>query len=270
MFFLKKAIESVLSQTFTDYEIIVVDDGSKDDTAILIDSYREYVDFISIPHHGVSRARNVGIERARHPWIAFLDSDDYWLPHKLEKQMEYVKNNPHYKICHSDEIWIKNGVRINPGKKHKKYEGWFFIPSLHICLISPSTVIVHRELFERVDKFDESMKYVEDYDLWLRITSRYPVGYVEEQLVVKQGGHDDQLSKQIDGIEKYRIYALEKLIREGNIRQDFLRQAKEVYKKKCEIYISGCRKRGRLDEIKGLQSRMSSLLIDLDEHGSNN
>lgn len=258
--FLKRAVESVLYQTFKDYELIVVDDGSTDDTPRVIKTYGEQVRLIRIPHSGVSRARNEGIQQSQGEWIAFLDSDDYWLPPKLQKQMDYLRDNPHYRVCHTDEMWIKNGLQINQGKKHRKYSGWFFYPSLELCLISPSAVIMHRELFDEVGSFDENFLYVEDYELWLRVTCRFPVGFCDQKLVVKTGGHSDQLSKKIEAIEKYRILALEKLITHGNLKQQFLQQALSVYRKKCLIYLTGCKKRGKWAEVRELTSRMQNIL----------
>jgi glycosyltransferase involved in cell wall biosynthesis len=260
VFFLKKALDSVFSQTFLSYELIVVDDGSTDSTEEYISSLDREVCYIKIAHSGVSRARNVGIDVSRGEWIAFLDSDDYWLPEKLEKQVRYLQAHSEYMLCHTDEIWIKNGVRINQGKKHQKREGWFFLPSLDLCLISPSSIIIHRSVFQDTGKFDESFDYVEDYDMWLRITSKYPVGYIDEKLVVKVGGHDDQLSAQIDGIEQYRIRALEKIIKDCTISEEFRNKASLAYMKKCQIYIAGCQKRNKLDEIKELQAHMEMLL----------
>jgi glycosyltransferase involved in cell wall biosynthesis len=247
--------------------LIVIDDGSIDNTADVVESMREDVRYFSIPHSGVSKARNTGLKHARGEWIAFLDSDDYWLPVKLAKQLEYldIRKPPRadyhrYRLCHTDEIWIRNGKRINQGKKHQKYEGWFFKPSLHLCLISPSSVLIHRSIFELVGGFDESFEYVEDYDLWLRICSRFPVGYLDEKLIVKTGGHEDQLSGRIDGIEYFRLRALEKIITEGNLKGEFLHEAIDVFRQKTEIYILGCKKRGKIEDIEELQKKLDSLL----------
>jgi glycosyltransferase involved in cell wall biosynthesis len=263
---LKKALDSVTSQTHKDLELIVVDDGSIDNTAEVVESIEEPVRYFSIPHSGVSKARNAGLEHARGEWIAFLDSDDYWLPAKLEKQLEYLGTRkppccgyPRYRLCHTDEIWIRDGKRINQGKKHHKYEGWFFKPSLHLCLISPSSVLIHRCVFESVGGFDESFEYVEDYDLWLRICSRFPVGYLDEKLIVKTGGHKDQLSARIEGIEYFRLQALEKLILKGNLGSEFLSEAIDIFRLKTEIYILGCKKRGKIEEIEELQKKVAAL-----------
>jgi glycosyltransferase involved in cell wall biosynthesis len=260
------ALESVRSQSYDNIEIIVVDDGSSDDTASYVRSWQEAIRYIPIVHSGVSAARNRGIAEAAGEWIALLDSDDYWHKNKLERQLRYIQNmHPdndaaiQYLICHTNEIWIHNGKRINQGKKHEKREGWFFIPSLQRCLISPSSVLIHRSVFEHVGVFDEEFEYVEDYDLWLRITALYPVGYLDEHLTIKRGGHSDQLSKKIDAIERYRLRALEKIVTSGTLRPEFLREALKVYKEKASIYAEGCIKRGRMQEAEELLQQVVEL-----------
>ncbi len=263
---LKRAVESVYTQTFTDIEIIIVDDGSSDSTPELIGSLDLAPRFIRIPHSGVSRARNVGIDASRGEWIAFLDSDDYWLPGKLRKQMDYLRSavppdgTESYLVCHTNEVWIRNGKRINQGKRHAKKEGWFFLPSLNLCLISPSSVLIHRSVLRATGYFDEGFRFVEDYDLWLRITARYPVGYVDEKLVVKTGGHEDQLSRQINGIEGHRLRALRKLILSGGLEDDFLEEAIRAYTRKADIYIRGCRKRNRADEVRAVSRDLQKII----------
>ena len=269
---IERAVNSVLNQDTTEeHEIIIVDDGSTDGTETYIkNKYRNEIEsnkikYIKIPHSGVSRARNVGITNSRGEWIAFLDSDDEWLKQKLTSQMNYLRAHPEYLICHTDEIWIKNGKRINQGKKHLKQEGWFFEPSLKICLISPSSVIINKKIFEAIGLFDESFKVVEDYELWLRITSRYKVGYIDEKLTIKYGGHSDQLSSQINGIEKYRMNALEKFIKENMNKSEMIgavKLAMEEYIRKYKIYINGCIKRGKYSEINSLKAKKDRL-IDL-------
>jgi len=264
---LKKAVSSVIDQSYRNIDIVIVDDGSTDDTRSYVRSLNSDIRYIAIPHSGVSAARNRGIEAASGEWIAFLDSDDYWHRNKLERQLHYIhsvlpKHHSHdtYLICHTDETWIRNGKRINQGKKHAKHAGWFFIPSLQRCLISPSAVLIHKTVFEKVGLFDEDFEFVEDYDLWLRITAIYPVGYLNEALTIKRGGHDDQLSKKIDGIERYRIRALEKIISSGTLCSDFLDGALKVFHTKASIYTEGCRKRGRYQEADELETRVQELI----------
>lgn len=113
---LKEAIDSVLSQKFSDFEIIVVDDGSTDATNELLSTYGDQITTISQQNKGVSAARNAGISFARGGYIAFLDSDDMWLPEKLSCQHDFFQSHPEALICQTDEIWIRNGVRVNPKK----------------------------------------------------------------------------------------------------------------------------------------------------------
>ena len=257
---LEKAITSVLQQTYSPDEIIVVDDFSSDGTEEMVKVKFSDIRYIRLEKHlGVAAARNRGIKEASFEWISFLDSDDQWVSNKIEEQMKYIKRKPYYKICHTDEIWIKNNIRINQGKKHRKYEGWFFIPSLWMCLISPSSVIIHKSVFDSVGYFDEDFSVVEDYELWLRVTSRYPVGYVDKKLTVKFGGHDDQLSKTINGIEKYRLLAIEKLIKNRWITGFYLEKAFETYFKKYLIYLNGCLKRGNFAEAETIMKRKKEL-----------
>ena len=207
-----RCINSVINQTYPVNEIIVVDDGSNDATYDLIRKNFPQVISIYQENKGVSNARNVGIQSAKSKWIAFLDSDDEWFPNKIEKQISLIKKNPLYKVCHSDEIWIRNDVRVNPMKKHRKYGGDIYKKCLPLCVISPSSIIIHKDIFNDVGLFDKNLPVCEDYDLWLRICSKYEVLLLDQKLVKKYGGHDDQLSKKYWGMDRYRVIALEKMI----------------------------------------------------------
>ena len=207
-----RCINSVINQTYPVNEIIVVDDGSNDATYDLIRKNFPQVISIYQENKGVSNARNVGIQSAKSKWIAFLDSDDEWLLNKIEKQISLIKKNPLYKVCHSDEIWIRNDVRVNPMKKHRKYGGDIYKKCLPLCVISPSSIIIHKDIFNDVGLFDKNLPVCEDYDLWLRICSKYEVLLLDQKLVKKYGGHDDQLSKKYWGMDRYRVIALEKMI----------------------------------------------------------
>ena len=148
-------VESVLSQSFKGFELIVVDDGSEDCTAEHLSKYGSSLRVISQPRRGVAAARNLGVRCSSGRYLAFLDSDDLWKPKKLEVQVTYMEELPEVQICQTEEIWIRNGVRVNPKKKHRKPSGDIFRPSLDLCLISPSAVMMTRELFKRVGGFDE-------------------------------------------------------------------------------------------------------------------
>jgi len=241
---LKKAIDSVLEQDYKNFELIVVDDGSTDDTEALLKPYTGSLKLIQQPNLGVSAARNKGISVSSGSLIAFLDSDDYWYPEKLSAQVKFFNANPDTWICQTEEIWIRNGKKVNPKKKHQKLSGMIFIPSLALCLVSPSAVMIRKNLFIKIDAFDESLPACEDYDLWLRVTCRYPIHLIDTPLTVKTGGHEDQLSSTI-GLDKYRIYALKKILRSDFLSESQYQAAENMLKKKCRIYADGCMKHGQ-------------------------
>ena len=244
-----RAVSSVLNQDFRDFEVIVVDDGSIDNTHEALSKYMSAIKYIRQSENmGVSAARNRGIKSSIAPWIAFLDSDDYWLTEKLSVQIEYIDQNPNTVACQTEEIWIKNGRRVNPKKRHKKPSGNIFTQSLKLCLVSPSSVIIKRSLFEDVGLFDETLPVAEDFDLWLRISCRHPIHLIDKGLVVKEGGHDDQLSRQFSGMDRFRIKTIVRLVESGILSQDQTSQAMEELSIKCRIYGEGCVKRGKIQE----------------------
>jgi glycosyltransferase involved in cell wall biosynthesis len=243
----KEAIESVLAQDYRDFELIVVDDGSTDNTDDILNSYRGDIMVFRQENQGVSAARNRGLAEASGRFIAFLDSDDLWLPQKLFRQVEFFNKNPDAQICQTEETWIRKGVRVNPKKRHKKPWGMIFEPSLALCLVSPSAVMIRRSLLEKVGGFDETLPACEDYDLWLRTSCRYPVYLIETPLIIKRGGHNDQLSAS-SGLDKFRIKSLNKLIESNLLSKSQYEAAVKTLKQKCIIYAAGCRKRGREDE----------------------
>ncbi|MCG6879401.1 MAG: glycosyltransferase [Deltaproteobacteria bacterium] len=244
-----RAISSVLYQRFRDYELIVVDDGSTDEIEKMLHPFKGRIRYVvHRVNQGVSAARNTGIAASTAPLIAFLDSDDYWLPEKLGVQTAFFDKNPDAVICQTEETWIRNGKRVNPGKRHLKPSGNIFEPSLALCLVSPSAVMLKRALLEEVGVFDEDLPACEDYDLWLRIACRYPVYLIRQSLVIKEGGHPDQLSGRYKGMDRFRIKALVKLLRTGPLNALQKKAVLEQLSRKCHIYGTGCLKRGKKNE----------------------
>ena len=255
---LSRAIDSVLGQAYQAAEIIVVDDGSSDGTSEWLRENFPTLQLLQHSNKGVSAARNRGIKAAKTNWIALLDSDDEWLPDKLEKQVEALKQNPEMIFCHTEEIWIRNGVRVNQMKKHKKYGGFIFENCLDICRISPSSALFHKSLLADVGNFDEDLKLCEDYDLWLRITAKFPVLFLKNPLIKKYGGHPDQLSNVKDGIESYRIQVLEKLI-QINFTLEQKKAIRRILVKKLGIFSIGAQKRGRKEKYNNAVKRIDEL-----------
>jgi len=212
---LGRALDSILNQTIRPNEIIVVDGCSDDGTKLVLQEYavREVRTFIQTGE-GVSNARNEGIKESTNEWVAFLDSDDWWLPNKLEEQVRFHLNFPRCLISQTDEIWIRNNIRVNPKKYHIKKGGRIFDLCLERCMITPSAVLINKCIFDDVGLFDEGLPVCEDYDLWLRVAKKYEIGLIEEKLVVKTGGHPDQLSVKYWGMDRFRVKALEKMLEE--------------------------------------------------------
>lgn len=238
------AVRSVLEQTFTDRELIVVDDCSTDGTAdCLQQEFGNQLVLLSQQNLGVSAARNLGAKFSNGEFIAFLDSDDFWHKDKLKRQMVFHQQNQTLKISQTQEIWIRRGQRVNWKKKHQKKAGYIFPECLQLCVITPSSVLLTSELFREFGGFDENMCVCEDYDFWLRIAAKNKVGLVDEQLVTKFGGHEDQLSRKYLAIDRYRIYALFKILLTGKLTNAQQKQVTAVSNKKMKILISGARKR---------------------------
>ena len=246
---IKNAIDSVLAQDYPNLETIVIDDGSDDETPELLSAYKDDIRVLHQENKGVSAARNLGIQNAKGEFIALLDSDDAWDERKLSCQVRFFKEHPNAMICQTEEIWIRNGKRVNPKKKHKKQSGMIFNASLHLCLVSPSAVMIRKKILDKKGLFNETFPVCEDYDLWLRISRDTEVFLIDKPYTIKQGGHDDQLSSH-HSQDKYRIKSMVNLIKEGVLNENQKEAVIKVLKRKCEIYANGCVKRGRLAEGK--------------------
>ncbi len=253
-----RALESVYGQTTPPREVIVVDDGSTDGTAEIVSRRFPEATLLTSGGAGVSAARNYGISGSSGEWIALLDSDDEWLPSKLERQRDALARQPGLYVCHTDEIWVRRGVRVNPKKKHAKHGGHIFEHCLPLCCMSPSSMLLHRRVLDDVGLFDETLPVCEDYDLWLRITARYPVVLVDEALVVKYGGHDDQLSRRFWGMDRFRIRAIENILASAALSTEQQEAARRTLEEKVKVYVSGARKRGKLGEARAYGAKLEA------------
>lgn len=251
-----EAVESVLAQSAQDFELIVVDDGSTDGTAKELAKYGARLRLFRQHRSGVSATRNLGAREARGRFLAFLDSDDLWRPEKLAVQSAFMEQHPECQICQTEEIWLRNGVRVNPRVIHQKPAGDIFLRSLELCLVSPSAVMMTRELFNATGGFDEALPVCEDYDLWLRIAVDHPVALIAKPLVIKRGGHADQLSRSLWGMDRYRVAALQKLLRSG-IRGARRAAAFAALRRKVSILAQGARKRGREQEAGNYEAKLA-------------
>ena len=263
---LKRAINSVIKQTITPKEIIIVDNGSTDQTYQMVSSLFPEINYFIEKKRGVSAARNKGILESKSKWIAFLDSDDAWKPTKLEKQMEYsVFNQDKYRIIHTDETWYRNKKFLNQLKKHKKSGGNIFKNSLQLCCISPSSVVLKKQIFEEYGLFDENLEVCEDYDMWIRITAKEEVGFLDSPLVLKYGGHSDQLSKKFWGMDRFRIKSLEKNLKNEYFSKSQKINVLDILIEKLTIVSDGALKRGNKEIFKKYNGKLQDWSIELDK-----
>ena len=254
---LVRAVRSVCRQSVRCEEIIVVDDASTDGSREVIEAGFDQdqgtppaIRWLRLPsNRGPAAARNLGIRQARCEMIAFLDSDDHWRPRKLERQAAAMQRLPGYLISHTRERWLRRGQHLNQKYRHLPRHGDIFSHCLELCAVGMSTVMVRRAIFATVGLFDERMRCCEDYDFWMRVSCRYPFLLVDEELTIKEGGRDDQLSHQHRiGMDRLRIDALVRLVQSGALNAEQRRQARQRLRQKCEIYGRGCCKHGREEE----------------------
>jgi len=204
--FLSEAIESVIAQTYSDWEIIAVNDGSTDRSLEILRRYERLlpskIRVISQENYGLSIARNRAIAMAKGDYIAFLDCDDLWLPEKLEKQIDFLNSNKEPGLVYSDnhEIdehgnLIKENVFLFYNAKY--FRGYVFNELFYANFISTPTVMVRREVLDKVGVFNPKFRIAQDYDLWLRIAEHYPVDFIAEPLA-KYRFHRENISRNVD------------------------------------------------------------------------
>ncbi|CAI6150477.1 MAG: hypothetical protein SPLUMA2_SPLUMAMAG2_01760 [uncultured Sulfurimonas sp.] len=254
---MQRAIESVLGQTHQADEIIVIDDGSIDNTSQILQKFPN-IKYIYQKNSGVSSARNLGIRNASFEWIAFLDSDDEWIDSKLQEQVLFHKNNSDVLMSYTDEIWLRDALNVKIPKKFRKIGKDVFSENLSFCNIAPSSALLHKSIFKSVDLFDESLEVCEDYDLWLRIMIENKIALVDKKLIRKYAGHEDQLSFKYWGMDRFRVFTLEKLLKnENKINEEKVQMIKEELLKKYTLLLKGAIKHDREEDIKIYEGKIA-------------
>ncbi len=296
---LAEAVASVLAQTIVPLEIVVVDDGSSVpvDATTLAEAARDLMErgwtvqgligrssaaphadgfaaagrasadepqpeliVVRLPHSGFpGKARNAGVEAARGGLIAFLDSDDLWMPARLERQLACLKAKAGTRLVHTRELWLREGREVSQsGQVHARL-GDVFADSLRKCVIGPSTVLIEKSLLAELGGFREDIEVAEDYELWIRLAAREMVGYVDEKLVVKRAGGWDQLSEKYGMIEGFRIAALEAIVASSALPPSRMEAARAELSRKYRVFAAGARKRGRNAEADDLERKADAL-----------
>lgn len=215
--FVCNAVDSVLAQTFADYEIIVVDDGSSDNTGEVLARYGNRIKYIRQENAGASTARNTGIVLAQGKFVAFLDADDLWLPQKLEKQVRFLDDNPGFGMVFSDMSHCVDGAMVHVAYLRERCyryvaQGNIYNNLLREGFVFTPTVMLRRECFDLVGLFDVRLCNCEDVDLWFRVADRYQIGFMDEPLAVRNqhganvtGNSEDYLKAPVLLME--RLYA---------------------------------------------------------------
>lgn len=256
---LERALKSVQQQSFKEFKVIVVDDHSTEDIQFVVDKFG--FEQIKTSGKGVSAARNTGIRSTQSDFIAFLDSDDEWLPPKLEKQIQFLSEHPELSIVHTNETWIRNGQQVGQSQKHQKSGGRIFSQCTNSCLIAPSSVLIRRSLFDQVGLFDENFPVCEDFDLWLRITALHDIGFLSEPLVIKYGGHDDQLSMQYHSMDLWRVRALIKHLGNQSLFMQEQVTLQKSIKEKCKILLKGFEKYKNYENVEEIKNYLNCLTL---------
>jgi glycosyltransferase involved in cell wall biosynthesis len=246
---LQRAVSSVSRQSFDPFEILVVDDGSTPTVESLEDFNSIHVRILrNEKKQGVSAARNLGIREANGDWIALLDSDDEWMEEKLQKQVRHVEEHEGLHAVHTGEKWIRNRNEVIPPAYLNKSPENLWERSLQHCLICPSSVLLHKSIFETIGLFNENLAVCEDYEFWLRLLLHEEIGLVPEKLVIKHGGHPDQLSTTTWGMDRFRVQALINLIESNTLKEKQYVSAISVLVHKCLIVAKGAEKREKFEE----------------------
>ena len=212
--YLGEAIDSALGQSYKDLEIIVVDDGSTDDTETVVNRYRDKIVYLKQERRGVAAARNRGIRASHGEYVAFLDADDLWLPEKLEEQIPYLDQDLRVGMVCSDWLVVSEAGAVGPSVLHRcknAGSGYMFREIVQASFILTSTVVVRRSSLDNAGLFDESFPTAEDLDLWLRISYRNNIALLRKPLVIKRN-RNSNLSSDYRLASIFRVKLLQKAL----------------------------------------------------------
>ena len=257
--FMAETVESVLNQTYKDYEIIVVDDGSVDGTRDALMPYMQKIRYHYKENGGIASAKNAGIGLSQAEFVAFLDHDDLWAPDKLQLQMEHFNENPQIGLVYAKYTSFRDGKKLRT-KPEKGYSGWIFKELIAKSFIQTSTVVVKRECLDAVGPYDETFSLGDEYDMFLRIARKFQCGFVDKGLT-RYRVHDTNASNNdflfdnenlgvykkiynsftnLDGVEKKilrkRIARYSMKVAEGLYSQGKLEESKE-YQKEANNFL---------------------------------
>lgn len=178
---LEETLASVFAQTYPHIEIVAVDDGSKDRSIQILEQYPGRIHVVKQTNAGAAVARNRGVQEAKGKWVAFLDADDLWTPDKVQRQLEACSG---YAWSHTDSVFVGG---VNDGRKDsdftKKHQGQILEQLICSNFIGTSTLMIQRQVFLDAGGFDESLRSIQDWELWIRIARQHPIGFVDAPLM---------------------------------------------------------------------------------------
>ncbi len=229
--YLRQTIESVLAQTFQDFEMLIIDDGSVDSTRLISESYSDKVTCIKKENGGVSSARNLGMSKANGDYIAFLDADDIWHPSKLEKQVNFLESNLDIGICYVGVECVDENLRTLSYIEANSYSDYCEALLLYSCVVSGScsSVMIRRSFVEQIGGFDTNFTNYEDWEYWLRLSLETKFAPISEYLLkyrIKLGSASFNNTKTI---EKNVLEALSKFFNNKNLPAKYLSLQNQSY-----------------------------------------
>jgi glycosyltransferase involved in cell wall biosynthesis len=226
--YVRAAIDSVLQQSFTDFEVLVVDDGSTDDTRAVVSEYGHPVRYLHKPNGGVSTARNHGIAASTGRYVALLDADDTWFPPKLERQLEAMARAPGIRLSSTGYRFVDDELRPLRDARPQHFENSFEGPLLHGVVSSVSTLVAERTLFDEVGGFDPQLSQCADWDMWIRLGRRTQFLPVDDILATYRQ-HNTNMSRSVALLERDSRRVLEKAFSDPLTPEPVRRRANRTF-----------------------------------------